>query len=99
MVKNFAPRKNFSTPSPLQGLAAKKNYRTKIVSFGNVFLLDNKLYNFGSGCTKLVNVLGSPLCTLHIACDDLFFPKNLPMLVPLSHCAPCFPLTGCMHCA
>ena len=31
-----------------------------------IFFLDNKLYIFDSGCTKLVNVLGSPLCTLHV---------------------------------
>ena len=53
-------------PPPSRGWSRKKNCRTKAVAFGICFLLDNKLYNFGSGCTKLVNVLGSPLCTLHV---------------------------------
>ena len=54
--KKLRAWKNFRTPCPLQGLVAKKkNRRTKIVR--NFFLLDNKLYIFDGGCTKLVNVL------------------------------------------
>ena len=60
------PGKFFHTPSPLQGLVAKKKRCTNTVAFVIFSLLDNKLYNFGSGCTKLVIVFGSPLCTLHL---------------------------------
>ena len=59
--KNFAPRKNFRTPSPLQGLAAKKHCRTRTVAFGNFF-------SWTTNCTSLVVV--APNYTMYL--DHLF---------------------------